>query len=69
MEKIPSNNDLNKKVKMALLMVAGLNILTAITFFIAYNSSNEKWFLIGSLVNVGASIAILILATFFIKVK
>ena len=69
MAKISSNNDLNKKVKMALLMVAGLNILTAVMFFIAYNSSHDKWFLIGSLVNVGASIAILIMATVFIKVK
>ena len=69
MSKQVSNFDFNKKVKMALLMIAVLNLVTAFMFYLAYNSSNEKWFLIGSLVNVGASIAISILALVFIKVR
>ena len=56
------SNELNKKAKNALLIVAVLNVLTAIMFWIAYSASKENGYLIAVIVNIISAIVILFLA-------
>ena len=61
--------DFTKKAKSAMYIVAVINVLTAVMFYIAYNSSKQTGFLIAVIVNLFSSVAIVVLANFFMNPK
>lgn len=54
-------NKINQKARSAMYIVAVLNVVTAVMFYIAYNSSKEIGFLIAVIVNVICAFVILFL--------
>jgi len=63
------DKDFTKKAKNAMYIVAVINVLTAVMFYIAYNSSKQTGFLIAVIVNLFSSVAIVVLANFFMNPK
>ena len=63
------DKDFTKKAKSALYIVACINVLTALMFYIAYSSSKQTGFLIAVIVNLFCSVAIVVLANFFMNPK
>ncbi|GEM_PF-3342928 len=59
--------DLNRKAKNAMFIVAILNLVTAFMFWIAYDNSGETGFFIAVIVNILSAIVIVILTQTLMK--
>jgi predicted permease len=59
--------DLNKKARNAMFLVAVLNLVTALMFWIAYDNSGETGFMIAVIVNIISAIIIVVLTQTLMK--